>query len=73
MRVLEEALKRAGRELSRAKFVSALENLYSFESGIMPTISYGPNRRIGALGAHIVAVDLGTHQFKPTGRYVRLD
>lgn len=73
MRVLEEGLKRAGRDLSRARFVAALENLFSFESGVMPSISYGPNRRIGALGAHIVAVDLGSHQFKPTGRYIRLD
>ena len=73
MLVLEEGLKRAGRDLSRAKLVGALENLYSFESGVMPSISYGPNRRIGALGAHIVAVNLTAHRFKPIGRYVRVD
>lgn len=73
MLVLEEGMKRAGRELSRAKFVRALENLFSFETGVMPSISYGPNRRIGALGAHIVAVDLNAHRFRPTGRYIRLD
>lgn len=73
MLVLEEGLKRAGRDLSRAKLMNALENLFSFETGVMPTISYGPNRRIGALGAHIVGVDLVKHSFKPTGRYIRLD
>jgi ABC-type branched-subunit amino acid transport system substrate-binding protein/cytochrome c553 len=73
MLVLEEALKRAGRDLSRAKLVNALENLFSFETGVMPGISYGPTRRIGALGAHIVAVDLSARQFRPTGHYMRLD
>ncbi len=71
--VLEEGLKRAGRDLSRAKLLSSLENLYSFETGITPTITYGPSRRIGALGAHIVAADLTGHRFRPTGRYMRLD
>jgi ABC-type branched-subunit amino acid transport system substrate-binding protein len=71
--VLEEGLKRAGRDVSRVKLAEALEKLFSFESGVMPTISYGPNRRVGALGAHIVGIDLGTHRFRPTGYYMRLD
>lgn len=71
--VLEEGLKRAGRDLSRARLVDNLENLFSFESNVTPSISYGPNRRIGALGAHIVRVDLSTHSFQPVGSYVRLD
>ena len=73
MRVLEEGLKRAGSDLSRAKLAASLEKLFSFESGVTPTISYGPNRRVGALGAHIVTVDLGSHRFRPTGHYMRLD
>jgi ABC-type branched-subunit amino acid transport system substrate-binding protein len=73
MLVLEEGLKRAGRDLSRAKFVAALDKLFSFETGVMPTITYGPNRRIGALGAHIVAADLTGHRFRRTGHYIRLD
>lgn len=71
--VLEEGLKRAGRDLSRVKLAEALEKLFSFETGVTPTISYGPNRRVGALGAHIVGIDLGTHRFRPTGEYMRLD
>lgn len=73
MLVLEEGLKRAGRDLSRVKLTAALEKLVSFETGVMPTITFGPNRRIGALGAHIVAVDLAGHRFRPTGRYMRVD
>jgi len=71
--VLEEGLKRAGRNLSRARFADSLEKLFSFESGVTPSISYGPNRRIGVLGAHIVRVNLTTHSFQPTGKFVRID
>ncbi|HEX9181404.1 MAG TPA: ABC transporter substrate-binding protein [Burkholderiales bacterium] len=73
MQVLEEGLKRAGRDLSRAKLADSLENLYSFESGVTPTISFGPNRRVGVFGAHIVRVNLTTHSFQPLGTFVRLD
>lgn len=73
MQVLEEGLKRAGRDLSRARLADSLENLYSFESGVTPTISFGPNRRVGVFGAHIVRVNLTTHSFQPLGKFVRLD
>jgi ABC-type branched-subunit amino acid transport system substrate-binding protein len=73
LQVLEEGLKRAGRDLSRVKLADSLENLYSFESGVTPTISFGPNRRVGVFGAHIVRVDLTNHSFRPLGRFVRLD
>ena len=73
MLVLEEGVKRAGRDLSRAKFLGSLENLYGFETGVTPGIYFGPNRRIGALGAHIVSVDLGARRFQPTGQFIRLD
>jgi ABC-type branched-subunit amino acid transport system substrate-binding protein len=58
VKLLAEGLKAAGRSLSREKLVQALEKLYEFETGLTPKITYGPNRRIGALGAHIVALDL---------------
>ena len=31
-----------------------------------PPLSYGPNRRIGARGAHVVAVDLEQRAYAPT-------
>ncbi|HEX6828684.1 MAG TPA: ABC transporter substrate-binding protein [Burkholderiales bacterium] len=71
--VLEEGLKRSGRDLSRAKLADSLENLYSFESGVTPAISFGPNRRVGVFGAHIVRVNLSDHSFQPLGKFVRLD
>lgn len=71
--VLVEGLKRSGRDASREKLVNALENLRGYRTGLSPVIGFGPGRRVGAPGAHIVAVDPGKKAFRPTGHYVRLD
>jgi ABC-type branched-subunit amino acid transport system substrate-binding protein len=65
-KLLEEGLRRAGRDLSRSGLVAGLEALYAFETGVTPPLSYGPNRRIGARGAHVVAVDLEQRAYAPT-------
>ena len=64
-----EGLRRAGRDLSRVRLVEGLEQLYNFETGVTPPLTYGPNRRIGALGAHIVSVDLEGRRYVPVGWY----
>ena len=69
-RVLTEALTRAGRDLSREKLVSTLEGFYQFDTGLTPPISYGPNRRIGALGAYVVSVDLEKRSFVPASAWI---
>ena len=56
-KVLVHGLELAGRNLSRERLVTTLEGFYEFDTGLMPRISFGPNRRIGALGAYIVTVD----------------
>jgi len=66
-RLLVEGLRRAGRELSRAHLVEGLEALYDFRTGLTPPLTYGPNRRIGARGAHVVAVDLLKKAYDPVG------
>lgn len=72
-KVFVEGLRRAGRALSRAKFVAALENLNRFETGLTPIVSFGPNRRVGALGAHIRSVDLKNKSFFPDGKWLAVD
>jgi ABC-type branched-subunit amino acid transport system substrate-binding protein len=57
-KLMVEGLRRAGRDLSRIRFVEGLEELYAFKTGVTPPLTFGPNRRIGALGAHVVAVDI---------------
>jgi ABC-type branched-subunit amino acid transport system substrate-binding protein len=71
-KLLEEGLRRAGRDLNRRRLVEALERLYSYKTGVTPPLSYGPNRRIGALGAHVVAVDLMKKVYEPVGGWHEL-
>lgn len=52
--LLVEGLRRTGRELSRSGLVAALEGLRDHRTGLMPPLSYGPNRRLGTGGAWIV-------------------
>lgn len=68
--VLAEGLKRGGRDLSREKLIAALEGFYEFETGVTPALTYNPNRRIGALGAYIVSLDLNKKQFVPASGWL---
>ena len=62
-----EGLRKAGRTVSRGKLVEGLESLYQFNTGVTPPLSYGPNRRIGARGAHVLVLDVENKAFKPVG------
>jgi hypothetical protein len=55
--LLVEGLVLAGRRLSRESFVAALEGLYDHATGLVPRLTYGPNRRIGARGAWLGRLD----------------
>lgn len=68
--LMVEGLKRVGRDASREALIVSLENLHQFQTGLAPAMSFGPGRRTGALGSHIVRVDLNRKRFLPTGRYV---
>lgn len=72
-RLFEEGVKRAGRDLSRAKLVAELEELYKWDSGLTPLLTYTPNRRIGARGAYIVALDLEGQTFRRMGGWVEVE
>ncbi len=49
-----EMLLTIGRDLNRHKLLTAFRDLRRFETGVMPPISFGPNRRVGARGALII-------------------
>ena len=72
-RILTEALKRAGKDLSREKLIQFLEGFYEYRTGLIPAISYGPNRRVGAMGAYVVTVDLKTKQFMPVSGWIEIN
>jgi hypothetical protein len=47
--------------------VEGLESMYQFDTGVTPPLSYGPNRRIGARGAHILTLDVENKTYRPVG------
>jgi ABC-type branched-subunit amino acid transport system substrate-binding protein len=64
-KVLIEGLRRSGRQLGREKFVTTLAAMYGFQTGLTPAISFGATKRIGALGAYVVKLDLKNKTFIP--------
>jgi ABC-type branched-subunit amino acid transport system substrate-binding protein len=70
-RIFTEALKRAGRDLSREKLVTALEGLYEYETGVTPNITFGPNRRVGAKGSYVVAIDPTKKSFVAASGWIK--
>ncbi len=62
-----EATKSSGRQLSRSALLASLEGLRDFRTGVVPPLTFNANRRVGASGAYIVAVDLNRKQYVPIG------
>ena len=71
-KLLEEGLRGAGRTLDRARLVEAIEALYRYDTGLTPPLTYGPNRRIGAMGAHVMVVDIVNRTSRPVGEWREL-
>lgn len=69
MVLLEEGLKRAGRDASRDKLVSALESLHDVDTGLTPPLGFGPGRRQGLAGAHVVTLSMPGPLFYPVAPY----
>ncbi|MGH8508257.1 MAG: ABC transporter substrate-binding protein [Gammaproteobacteria bacterium] len=72
-KILIEGLTRAGKDLSREKLIQALEGLYEYPTGVTPAVTYGINRRIGAMGAYVVTIDLEKKRFLPASGWIYAD
>jgi ABC-type branched-subunit amino acid transport system substrate-binding protein len=72
-KLLIEALKRAGQDLSRERLIQVLEGFYEYQTGLTPPITWGPNRRVGAMGAYVFRVDLKAKQFVPASGWVSIN
>jgi len=70
---LIEGVKRAGKQISRQKFVAAVEQIYAFDVGLNQPVSYGSRRRTGVLGAYMVKLDSSNKRLSPTGKWIRVD
>lgn len=65
-----EALKACGQRLRRATLTAALEGLRGFETGVLPPLTFEPNRRVGPAGAYVVGVDARRKQFTPLSGWI---
>jgi ABC-type branched-subunit amino acid transport system substrate-binding protein len=63
--LLEEGLKRSGKEVTREKLVDSLGKVWKLETGVTPPLTFNPNRRAGALGAMILKVDASSRRYVP--------
>jgi ABC-type branched-subunit amino acid transport system substrate-binding protein len=72
-RILVHALELCGKDLSRERLITTLEGLYEYDTGLMPKITFGPNRRIGVLGAYVVTIDPEKKLFPATVEWVAVD
>ena len=72
-RVLVHALELCGKDLSRERLITTLEGLYEYDTGLMPKITFGPNRRIGALGAYVVTIDPEKRLFPASMEWVAVE
>lgn len=72
-KILVEALRRVGKDVSREKLIQALEGFYQYSTGVTPAIPYGPNRRIGAMGAYVVQIDLKAKRLLPASAWIEIN
>ncbi len=70
MRIVVEALQRAGRDLTREKFVRAMESLRGYTGdGLLPPVDFGPDRHHGLNAVRLMragkATDASVKQVVP--------
>ena len=71
-KILVEGLRRVGREVSREKLIEALEGLSQYPTELTQAITYSPNRRIGALGAYVLQIDLKEKRWLPASGWIAI-
>jgi ABC-type branched-subunit amino acid transport system substrate-binding protein len=72
-KVFTEGVKQSGRRLSRAGLVNSIEQLRDFRTGVLPPLTFGPNRRLGVNGAYIVGVDPVNKRLTPLSDLIELN
>jgi ABC-type branched-subunit amino acid transport system substrate-binding protein len=66
-RLLTEALRRSGLDLSRERLAETLQNLSNFDTGLCRPLSFPGGRRIGTAGIHVVEVDFAGEAMRSLG------
>lgn len=71
-RLLLEALRRSGADVSRAGLVAALESFQDVNTGVTWPISFGSQDRVGIRGGFIVRMDEGSRAMTPLSDWIAL-
>jgi hypothetical protein len=64
--ILTEALKNAGRGLSRTTLLEALESFNGVQTNLPGPITFGPNRRVGASHVRVMRYDPVSRKLEPS-------
>jgi len=54
-----DAMRRAGRDVSRASLIDALDTTVQLRTGFAPPLSFNATHRIGSTGAYVVVIEHG--------------
>lgn len=61
--LLVEGLKQVGRNMTRAKLTEQVSNLWKFNTGVTPPLTYNANRHAGTLGSSVIGMDSKNKRF----------
>jgi ABC-type branched-subunit amino acid transport system substrate-binding protein len=63
--LITEALKKTGKDLTREKFIEAIEQIGEYDTGGLGSIGYGPNMRKGTKYYRVLQADSKNKRFNP--------
>jgi ABC-type branched-subunit amino acid transport system substrate-binding protein len=72
-KILVHGLEKCGKDLTRERLITTLEGLYEYDTGLMPKVTFGPNRRIGVLGAYVITIDPEKKLFPASVEWVAVE
>ncbi|MBZ5537781.1 MAG: ABC transporter substrate-binding protein [Acidobacteriia bacterium] len=69
-KIMVEVAKRSSRQITRAQLIQSMEKLRDFQTGVVPPVTFGPNRRVGCSGSYIVGIDLKNKRHVPFSEWM---
>jgi len=70
VKLVQDTLERCGRRLSRDLFIDQLEKTQEFRTGLVPPITFSPSRHVGAVGSHVMQINLSEGRFDPVSPWI---
>jgi ABC-type branched-subunit amino acid transport system substrate-binding protein len=64
-KIFLESTKLSSRNLDRSSLISSIEQLRDFKTGVVPPVTFGPNRRVGSISSYVVGIDLNNKNYVP--------